>query len=172
MSCVLTQGLPLDCRDSIGGAKSIYVLEHGNISSTVTSGVITAMTKTTGKRFWKYEMPREVANGKSTIQADEKNGSLFFNHEVSLAINKLSSLVRNELLLLMKNRLDVVVEDNNGKFWLFGRENGLLVSSGELGTGTSMSDRSGADIVLSGAEKEPMIEIDATTGGTLETPGA
>lgn len=57
MACALTQDLTLDCRDSVGGLKEVYVIELGNVSTmTVTSGVVTALTKATGKKFRKYSL--------------------------------------------------------------------------------------------------------------------
>ncbi len=46
MSCALTQGYTLDCRDSLGGIVEVYFTEAANVTaSTEASGVITALTK-------------------------------------------------------------------------------------------------------------------------------
>ena len=60
MSCALTSGYSLDCKDSSGGITEVYFIEKANVSSVATaSGVVTALTKAAGKRFWKYELPKE-----------------------------------------------------------------------------------------------------------------
>ena len=157
----------------MGGIKNAYVIEFANVSGiTVAAGVVTGITKVVGKFFRKYEMPRGVASAESPVQANEANGSVYFNHSVKVAVNNLNSQLRNEIILLAKNRLMVAVEDANGKFWLFGRNIGLFVSTATLGTGTNPADRNGADIEFTGAEPEPMIEIDSATAGLLQTPGA
>jgi hypothetical protein len=173
MACALTQDISYDCQDGLGGIDEMYAMEFPNMDSvTVAAGVVTAITKATGKKFWKYQLPRETADAKSTVNSNEQNGSLFFLHEVKLIINKLTSAVRNELLLLAKNRLVIVVKDNNGKYWMLGRQKGLVASGGQITLGVAYADRNGVELDFSGAEPEPMVEVDETTAGTLQTPGA
>jgi len=173
MACVLTTDLNIDCRDSMGGLRNIYVMEFANAETiTVTAGVVTAIEKALGKKFWKYQLPRETGVLSSPINPDEKNGSLFFTHEVKIAINKLTSQIRNEILLLAKNRLLIVGEDMNGVYWLVGRQGGMMVSGGNGGsTGTAAGDRNGAELEFSGVEPENQIEVDAATAATLQTAG-
>ncbi len=64
MPCSLTSGYALDCKDSAGGITEVYFIEKGNVSSIAAnaSGVVTGITKASGKRFWKYELPKETGN--------------------------------------------------------------------------------------------------------------
>jgi hypothetical protein len=173
MACALTQDLLLDCRDSIGGLKQMFAMPFDDLATvTETAGVVTALTKDTGKKFWKWELPRETAEMTSDIQANEQNGSLFYNHTAKIAINKLSSQMRNEVMLIAKNRLVMVGEDMNGKFWLIGKQRGVSVKGGKIGTGVASGDRSGMELEFEGQEREPMIEVDSTTAATLTTAGA
>jgi hypothetical protein len=170
--CALTQGYAQDCRDSIGGAKAFYVIEYDNVKTTTnTAGVITGITKATGKRFWKYVPAKETSYAKETITSNVQNGSLYWAVELMMALNKMQTSSRNEILLLARNRLIVVVVDANGKKWLYGLGNGLDVTAGEAGTGTAPGDRNGYSLTLTGNEPEPALEVDDTTTGTLETPG-
>jgi hypothetical protein len=173
MSCALTQDLLFDCRDSMGGLLEMYAMPLADANAiTVTAGVVTGITKATGKKFWKWQLPRETGEMKSTIQGNEQNGSLFFQHEAKIAINKLSSQMRNEVLLIAKNRLLLVGKDQNGVFWMVGRERGMLVKGGSFGTGVQSGDRSGIELEFESAEREPMIEVDATTAAALQTAGS
>ena len=46
MACALTQGMVLDCKDSIGGIKAVWFIAAGDVSAvTEVSGVVTAITK-------------------------------------------------------------------------------------------------------------------------------
>jgi hypothetical protein len=172
MACALTQGYSLDCRDSVGGSKEFYFIEFDSVSAmTETAGVITALTKVTGKRFWKYAQVKEVSEGKSTQEGSEANGSSFWSHEVSVLLHKRQTAVRNEILLLSKNRLLIVEKDNNGKFWLYGRNGGMLLEGGASGSGKAYADLNGYTLPFKGMEKEPEIEVDSTIAAQLETAG-
>jgi hypothetical protein len=98
-----------------------------------------------------------------TLNASTENGTLFYTPEVTFTINKLQTFVRNELRLLARNRLLVIVLDNNGRYWLLGAANGLEASAGTAGTGTAFGDRSGYEMTLTGMEPEPMLNIAAAT---------
>ena len=64
MSCALTSGFTLPCRDGVGGVKTIYITELANFASaTIASGVVTALTLDTGKKFWTYELTEETRGG-------------------------------------------------------------------------------------------------------------
>ena len=175
MSCALTQGYSVaDCKGGgLGGAKEVYIIELANIASmTATAGVITALSKATGKRFWKYQQIKETSYGKETLQANEANGSNYWQHEVGIVLNRMKSSTRAEIVLLAQNIVAIVVKDNNGSFWLYGKENGLQLSANEGGTGTAMPDRNGYTLTFTGAEAEPAIEIAAAVAADLETAGS
>ena len=63
-ACAIQAGYTIDCRESIGGLQAVFIAEFGNITTvTEVSGLVTGITKATGKRFYKFEVPRAVANG-------------------------------------------------------------------------------------------------------------
>lgn len=172
MACALTSGYTVDCRDGIGGVQEVYFIEKNNVDSmTETAGVITAIAKATGKQFRKYQQIKESSYGKDTPEGNSENGTMLYNHEVGIAMNRMATATRNEIILIAKNYLITVVKDNNGKFWMYGREYGLEVTGGEGGTGKAMSDRNGYTLVLTGKEREPAIEVEAAIAAALETAG-
>lgn len=172
MACALTVDYALDCRDSLGGTDIAYFIEFDNVATvTITAGVITALTKVTAKKFWKYKFPKETAHYKETFAGDEKNGSGFWNQELSIVLNKMQTSTRNELILLSKNRLMIVVVDANGKAWLMGLTGAALMHAAESGTGQSRGDRNGYAPSFVGIEPEPAIEVNSTVLAALQTPG-
>lgn len=179
MSCALTQGFNLDCREGVGGTKEVYIIETDNVASiTETSGVVTAITKSTGKRFWKYSLVRETSNATETITGSEANGTLFYAQQVQLIINRRQASVRNEIMLLAKNRLTIVVVENQvisgtqqNRSWLYGRVNGLLLNGGSSDSGTAWADRNGYTLPFTGNEVELAPEVLFSVLATLETPG-
>lgn len=171
MTCALTQGYNLDCRDIYGGVKEAYVAEFDNVTLTVTAGKVSAITKATGKRFYKYKLIAHTGEGEDAVTASRESGTISVKQSVKFPINKMTTAVRNELLLLAKNRLLWVLIDENGTAWLYGKDYGLMLESASGKTGKELKDRNGYELMFGGDEKEPCIEVDSTLIAALETPG-
>jgi hypothetical protein len=162
MACALTQGFVLDCKESLGGVKSVRFVEFDNASMTYAAGVAT-ITMDAGKKFWLYSQVRETSSLTETITANVQNGTIFYQQEVVIVLNKLAAATRNEILLLAKNRLLAIVEDMNGNFWLLGAKNGLDITSGNSATGTASGDRNGYTLTFQAMEADPMWSVAAGT---------
>jgi hypothetical protein len=172
MPCALTSGYSLDCKDSSGGITEVYFIEKANVSSVATaSGVVTGLTKASGKRFWKYELPKETGNFTNNPQVSTENGTLFFEQGLTIVINKLSAAVNTELKLLAQNVLIAVVKDNNNKFWMLGKERGVDMAASESGSGTAFGDRSGYTLNFTGKEPDQLYEVNSSVAAALETAG-
>jgi len=172
MACALTQGYTLDCRDSLGGITEVYFIASSDItSSTEASGVITALVKATGKRFYKYELTKGTSMFTEAVTSNVQNGTLYFTPELTIILNKLQANTRNEILLLAQNRLVAVAKDNNGKYWFLGKERALDLTAGTSETGTAEGDRSGYTLTFTGAEPALAPEVNSTVAAALTTAG-
>ena len=170
MSCSLTTGYALGCRDAVGGIKTIYVQAINATGSVNTngSGLVTGFTPTSVSGSWfEYDLTKATSSMTETLNASTENGTLFYTPEVTFTINKLQTSVRNELRLLARNRLLVIVLDNNGRYWLLGAANGLEASAGTAGTGTAFGDRSGYEMTLTGMDPDAMLNILPATFSAL-----
>jgi hypothetical protein len=160
MPCALTQGYTFDCKDNIGGLKSVWFIGWNDVSSvTVASGLVSAITKSAGKVFYKYQLVRNTASFTENIAGSIENGTVVYNQELTVVINKMNVSMRNEILLLAQNNLMAVVEDQNGRYWLAGRYNGIDLLTGSSSTGTAQTDRNGYTLTFSGGEKELAPEV-------------
>ena len=172
MACALTQDFNLDCRDSVGGLKVLYLIEKGNISNiTESSGTVTAITKVTGKIFRKYELELDTSTFEEDLTGNRQNGTLYVTQTGTIILNKQQVSVRNELLLLGKNRLVAVGIDNNGYARLYGRTQGLMLTTGKGALGTAWGDRNGFTMTLVSNEIDLAPYVDSATQATLQTPG-
>jgi hypothetical protein len=170
MPCALTQGYVLDCKDSLGGITEVYFIASSDVSAiTEASGVVTAITKKAGKRFYKYELVKETSSFVENVNASVENGSIFYQQELTIILNKLQANTRNELLLLSQNLLEAVVGDNNGKYWLLGKTRGLDVTGGSSQSGTAMGDRSGYTLTFTGKEAALAPEVSSSIIAGLTT---
>lgn len=155
MACALTQSYTLDCKDSIGGLKAVWFAAVEDIASwTGSAGTYTAVTMDSGKYFWKYDLVKESSNFAEAVNTNVQNGTVFYAQTLEIILNKLQVNTRNEILLLAKNRLVALVQDNNGKTWVLGEVNGLDLTGGGSATGTAFGDRNGYTLTFTGNEKE------------------
>ena len=164
MSCALTTGYTLGCRDSVGGIKAIYVqnwISTGSCNANL-SGAVTGFTGYNASGFFEYDLTKATSSMTETLNASMENGTIFYTPEVTFTINQLQVAVRNELRLLVRNRVIVIVQDNNNRYWLLGSANGLEATAGTAGTGTAFGDRSGYELTLTGMEPDPMFSIAST----------
>jgi hypothetical protein len=172
MSCALTSDYTFGCDVGIGGTKELYLIELENISSvTESSGTLTTITKASGKIFRKYQLVQETANFGEDITGNRQNGTLFYPQRGTIVINKQNVAVRNEILLLAKNRLVVVIKDNNLTYRLYGREYGMMLQTGTAETGTAWGDRNGYTLNFTGNELELAPFVADAVIATLQTPG-
>lgn len=171
MACSLTQGYSLDCRDSAGGVKSVYFIAFENVTGVTSSnGTVSAIAKANGARFWKYNLTRATASAVEEFNDSIENGTIFNKQTLTIILNKMQASTRNEIALLAQNRLVTVIEDRNSKYWLYGKENGLMREGGSSGTGTAMGDRNGYELIFTGEERDMALEVSSAVITTLETP--
>ena len=169
MSCYITEGYSLDCRNaSLGGLKTLWVL--GDSGSTITSTAQDAdgqYTSISGVgTFYKFELVKDSSSWEEAISVNTAAQSVAFTPTLTLSFPKLTQTLRNTFFELVKlNEIYAVVLDTNGRYWLLGPENGLVASGGSMVSGTAFGDLNGINaLVLSGAEPEPSNQIDATSG--------
>jgi hypothetical protein len=162
-SCALTTGFDFDCRDSIGGVKSVRLAsleDYTAMAATgASTGAITGWT-TAALDFYKYDQLKETSSLTESINGSSQNGTVYFTPEVTLVLSKLDVTKRNEIKVLAQQRLVAIVEGNDSTYWVVGYQNGLELNAGTSATGTAFGDLSGYSLTLSGMEAEPMLSID------------
>lgn len=169
-NCALTQDYSFGCDVGVGGTKELYLIELENIDTlTESSGTLTAITKLAGKVFRKYQLVLETANFEEDITGNRQNGTLFYAQKGTIVLNKQQVAVRNEIMLLAKNRLVVVIKDNNLTYRLYGREFGMMLQTGAAATGTAWGDRNGYTLNFTGNELELSPFVLEAVIATLQT---
>jgi hypothetical protein len=166
MSCNITAGFSLDCRDSQGGIEYIYIANYETPGFTASGGTVSAINGLTASSFYKFEVPKQTSSFTETITVSEENGTVFYDQQVAVVFTKLTAEKRNQIALLAKNRkLAVIVKDGNGSFWAVGLGRGAHMLSGTAQTGTAYGDLNGYNITLQGLEKEPAYAVNKAVVG-------
>lgn len=169
-NCALTSDYLFGCDVGIGGVKEAFIIELPNIASyTESSGTLTAITKVSGKIFRKYQLVLETSAFDEDFVGNRQNGTLYYAQKGTIIINKQNVAVRNEILLLARNQLAIVVKDNNLTYRLLGREFGLMLQTGSANSGTAWGDRNGYTLNFTGNELELAPFVTDAVIATLQT---
>jgi len=166
MACNLTQGFTLDCKDAVGGIKSIHLIDWASTGFTVSGGEVTATTVVSGD-VYTYELPKGVGSMTTTTNVSQENGTVFNQSDILARLRKLSTTKRNELKLLAQNRVFCIVKDNNDNYWLAGNEYGCDITAMTSESGTAMGDVQGYNFTLSAIEAESPYLVQAAVATTL-----
>ena len=141
----------------------MYLIELGNINSvTESSGVVTAITKASGKIFRKYALIRETSMAEEKLVGNRANGTVYYSQQLQIVLNKRQANTRNEIMLLAQNLLAAVVIENTGKAFLYGRVSGLMLDAADSPTGTAWGDRNGYTLTFTGNETALAPEVQAS----------
>ena len=166
MACNLTQGFNLDCKDAVGGIKSIHLIDWASTGFTVSGGEVTATTVVSGD-VYTYELPKGVGSMTTTTNVSQENGTVFNQSDIVARLRKLSTTKRNELKLLAQNRVFCIVKDNNDNYWLAGNEYGCDITAMTSESGTAMGDVQGYNFTLSAIEAESPYLVQAAVATEL-----
>jgi hypothetical protein len=171
MACAIVSGYTIDCRDSVGGIDAVFFAEFGNVTSMVdVSGVVTAITKVAGKKFYKFEIPsKSSAIASSNPMGSIENGTLFFEQTLDFPINKRDATTRNIITTLAKNKLIVVTLDKDGTYRMYGKTVGMYLAGSTGTSGAAAGDAQGYVLKFEGVEKEDFFEVTSAVGSALTT---
>jgi|TARA_R110001583_G_scaffold171664_1_gene325352 hypothetical protein len=187
MSCQLTAAVGLDCKDQIGGLKSVFFCNdyYENIKNVDTLTADSFIMTTAGFASWqdasgttpatdvvnvfRYDLRPDLSSMTINTNASKTNGTTFFTQTLSLTLQKINAAVSYQLRLLAYNRVQVFVLDNNDNLFLLGYTNGCDVTAGTTVSGTAYGDLSGFTIEVSAEEREPYIKIGTAAPDPTDT---
>lgn len=169
MSCVLTDGYTLGCRDNIGGIQTVYIGEWNGDDLTygfTTSNVIDSFGGATVS-FYTFEQEIEVGSYTENGVFSTENLTAFYEQTLTITLHKLDAVLRNQILLLGQGKWRILVKDQRGLYWLMGKQNPVRVSAATPGLGKAYGDLNGAVISFMGKEAEPAHEVTSTAAATV-----
>ena len=170
MSCNLSLFRTEPCKDSVGGLTKIWFVNYdddlyGNLTFDATNTDAIESVSGTPSAY-EYDI-KGNSSFTQNIQSSRENGTTVFEQVLELTLHKLSIADHKELKLLSFGRPHVIIEDNNGNYFLAGAKHGMDVSGGTIVTGGAMGDLSGYTLTLTGMEQVPanFMESDPATVG-------
>ena len=180
MGCALTLGRKVDCKDSIGGLRTMYILPNycGNIEAeaTIASGEMTNAgfatwdtygDPTGGKQtLLQYDLRPNLSSLTVNFNSDAATGTTFWTSVLSITLQKLDHDATNQLKLAAYNRSQIFIRDAMDNIFLLGMNAGCNMTTGTMATGAAKGDLSGYTLEFTSEEKLPPPQIELTAGPT------
>ena len=171
MACSLTlAGRGIACKDALGGIKRIYIGEWTDgIWQDIASGEVAGLSGTNTLTVYTYDMTKGSGSLTQTVTSDIAAGTIFYDQTLSVTFAKLAAADITELSNVSKGRMAVLVEDNNGNWFVMGHKHGVEVSGGSVQTGTAVGDQNGFTLEFNAQEIAPAPFLDVTAGDPTDT---
>ena len=144
-------GITLDCTNSLGGIKTVYIANYGDVDGQPTvgeDGMITGITMSGDTKFKPYQFRKQTGSMTSTLTVDETAGVNYVSTELSLVFTKMETAKRIEMSALAIGQLAVIVEDSNNKYWYLGFDDYVSATAGGGNTGTAKGDGNNYTLTL------------------------
>ncbi len=172
MACELTAGFLLDCKDTIGGIKAIYLQQHADFLTGVSvDGSTQEIDALPTADVYKYICPKHTGSFTEEVASSVENGTIFYTQTVTATFFKLTAARRKQLELIAKNRLVVFVQDNNDNIWMVGRFDGAEVTAMTTATGVAKGDLNGYTITFTAEEKNKAYRLESFTSVPFDNYG-
>lgn len=170
MACLLANGRALECRESIGGIRNIYFVNHNDMGAYTIDADGELDDLGAVSSAYKYELNPQGSDFDEAITVSEENGTVFYEQTINLMLPNLSKDALKNLKILAQGRFQIFVEDNNineatgfGDVYLAGAYNGLTVTGGNIGRGKAYGDMSGYTLALVGREQRAALSLVPST---------
>ena len=144
-------GISLDCTNSLGGIKTVYIANYGDVTGVEideAKGQITGVTMSGETKFKPYQFRKQTGSMTSTLNVDETAGINYVSTELSLVFTKMETAKRLEMTALAKAQLAVIVKDSNNKYWYLGKDDYVSSTAGGGNTGTAKGDSNNYSLTL------------------------
>lgn len=161
-------GITLDCSNNMGGIKTVYITNFGDVESVkMGEDKITGITLTSGSKFKTYQFRKGTSSMNSELTADETNGLNFVTTTLNLVFTKMETAKRIEMSALSISQLAVIVLDSNGIYWYITPDDYASASAGTAETGTAKGDRNAYTLTLTTENTTYPIEIEASAVASI-----
>ena len=153
MSCNLTSGRIVPCKNKSGSVKTIYFADYGTMGTiTESGGLISALSGTPS--FFQFDV-RGTSNLDSVVTSSRENGTTFYTQTLTLQLQYYDRATSEQIKLLAVGRPHVVVVDADDNYLMVGNVNGAELTTGNFTVGANMGDFNGFNLTFEALETQP-----------------
>ena len=171
MACVITHGRSEPCRDSLAGLTNVYFINEDitpnfiykentpmanqwdylldndyNESIDYFQGIVS---------LYKFELKSNENVYDQEIVTSRENGTTFFRQTLTIKLKKQDIATHNAVKTLAYAKPRILVENNEGQFFLVGLLRGADLTAGSINNGGALSDFSGYSMTFQAEELLP-----------------
>lgn len=165
-------GIQTDCNSNIGGVRSVYICPYlADLALTLNEQKeVTNITSTSIPQFKLFRFRKGNASMTSNLTADATTGVSYVTTELTMTFSKMTTGSKSEINNLCKGKVQVIVEDENGKFYFLGSDSYVSASAGSAQTGAQRGDNNSLSITLK--DESSNFPYLMTKGAVLSVMGA
>ena len=179
MACDISNGRIEQCKDSVSGLKSIFIINYDKLNSdsvtyltaTGSEDVIEAWTPiddATPLNLYKFELKSTTNSFTTAIESSRDNGTTFFSQTLVAALKRQDAATTKNVKLLAYGRPRIVVRTMTDQFFLMGLDQGADVSAGEISSGAALGDFNGYSLTFLAQEEMPANFLDCSNEAGLK----
>lgn len=167
MSCPITYGYNVACK-STAGIQTVWIGSYETgLTFTIDSsapGITSSFGTITGfggvtSSFFKFETNLETASYVEAGAFSNENQTAFYTGTLELTLNGMNQALVEQINILGKGRWRIVILDQNGNYWLMGKQNPINVSASTPGLGKAYGDLQGAVVTFESKEPAPITQV-------------
>ena len=168
MACVITHGRSEPCKDSLAGLTNVYFINESIDSSNIYKEIegvpfyvldddfneqIDYVDRITS--LYKFELKSNENVYDQEIVTSRENGTTFFRQTLTIKLKKQDIATHNAVKTLAYAKPRILVENNEGQFFLVGLLRGCDLTTGSINNGGALSDFSGYSMTFQAEELLP-----------------
>jgi hypothetical protein len=167
MACLITSGRIEPCKDSLGGLRNVYFINE-DISANYmyresAPGVYVVDTDFSEsidyvnfvEKLYKFELKSNENVYDQEIVSSRENGTTFFRQTLTIKLKKQDIATHNAVKTLAYAKPRILVENNEGQFFLVGLLRGCDLTAGSINNGGALGDFSGYSLTFQAEELLP-----------------
>ena len=169
MACAITHGRIEPCKDSLGGLRNVYFINEDITSNyiykeTVSGSQIYVVDTDFSEvidyvnfveKLYKFELKSNENVYDQEIVSSRENGTTFFRQTLTIKLKKQDIATHNAVKTLAYAKPRILVENNEGQFFLVGLLRGCDLTAGSINNGGALSDFSGYSLTFQAEELLP-----------------
>ena len=169
MACAITHGRVEPCKDSLGGLKNVYFINEEITPSFIYretalgSDIYVVDTDFSEwidyvnfvEKLYKFELKSNENVYDQEIVSSRENGTTFFRQTLTIKLKKQDIATHNAVKTLAYAKPRILVENNEGQFFLVGLLRGCDLTSGSINNGAALGDFSGYSLTFQAEELLP-----------------
>lgn len=171
MSCSATlSGIVRDCEANAGGVKAIFIAPIDDVTAIAldsSSAKISTITMAASKKFKTFYFKKGQANVTSTPQFNSAGDYAGEQAKITVNFAKMDTTKRTQMAALSIAELAIIAQDQNGKYWYYGKDNAVMRTGGESTPGQASTDFNHYGMEFTANDNALAFEVDATAAAAV-----